>query len=118
VSALPRNERAINTCTASGPLLDAWTNQGQWTRAPEALQRLRQSGCYPNDTQIQQLFNANPADYQKVKDRIKTQSRYFQLRTLVTIGTQEFALYSLLQRASSATGGKPETRVVTRTLAE
>jgi hypothetical protein len=39
-----------------------------------------------------------PADYNAVKDRIAENSKYFRLTTIVTLGTSEFTLYSLLLR--------------------
>jgi general secretion pathway protein K len=116
VTALPRDQRQINLCTASGELLDALVNQRQWTGAPAKLAPLRNSGCYPNKTQFQQLFAVNPNDYAKVQGLVAEQSQYFQLSSIVTIGTQEFALYSLLQRLSGT--NRAAVRVITRGFAE
>jgi len=117
VTALPRDRREINLCTASGVLLDALVDQRLWSANATTLETQRKSGCYPNVLQFEQLFSANPAEYQKIKNRIKVQSNFFELRSLVTIGTQPFDLQSLLMRTSGATG-KPEVRVLTRTMAE
>ena len=117
VTALPRDRREINLCTASGVLLDALVDQRLWSANASTLESQRKSGCYPNVLQFEQLFSANPAEYQKIKNRVKVQSNFFELRSLVTIGTQPFDLQSLLMRTTGATG-KPEVRVLTRTMAE
>jgi general secretion pathway protein K len=117
VSALPRDRREINLCTASGVLLDALIDQRLWSANANTLETQRKSGCYPNVLQFEQLFSANPADYQKIKNRVKVQSNFFELRSLVTIGTQPFDLQSLLMRTTGS-NGKPEVRVLTRTMAE
>ncbi len=117
VTALPRDRREINLCTASGVMLDALVDQRLWSANASSLETQRKSGCYPNVLQFEQLFGADPAAYQKIKNRIKVQSNFFELRSLVTIGTQPFDLQSLLMRTNGATG-KPEVRVLTRTMAE
>jgi general secretion pathway protein K len=117
VTALPRDRREINLCTASGVLLDALVDQRLWSANASTLETQRKSGCYPNILQFEQLFGADPAEYQKIKNRIKVQSNFFELRSLVTIGSQPFDLQSLFMRTSGATG-KPEVRVLTRTMAE
>ncbi len=117
VTALPRDRREINLCTASGVLLDALVDQRLWSANASTLETQRKSGCYPNVLQFEQLFSANPAEYPKIKNRVKVQSNFFELRSLVTIGTQPFDLQSLLMRNTGATG-KPEVRVLTRTMAE
>ena len=55
----------------------------------------------------------SPAELLKVGFRIGEQSNYFQLRSYVTVGTAEFALYSLLHREGSV-GGTALVRVVAR----
>ena len=117
ITALPRDRREINLCTASGVLLDALVDQRLWSANGSTLEAQRKSGCYPNVMQFEQLFGANPAGYQKIKNRVKVQSNFFELRSLVTIGTQPFDLQSLLMRTTGA-AGKPEVRVLTRTMAE
>ncbi len=117
VTALPRDLRKINLCTASGALLDALVNQKLWSANASTLLTQRKSGCYPTDTQLQALFiSGNPADFQKISDRIKVRSDFFELRSLVTIGPQPFDLTSLLMRRD--TGARPEVRVLTRTMTE
>lgn len=117
VSALPRNERAINLCTASGQLLDAMANQTAWAKNQTTLLTQRKSACYPKATDFQALFGANPQDLQKIQGRFKEQSNYFELRSLVTVGNQSFALYSLMLRSNGG-GGRTDVRVLSRALSE
>ncbi len=52
--------------------------------------------------------NQSP-DWQKVQNRVSDASNYFRLTSIVTIGSAEFTLYSLLQR-----DGQNQIHVVTR----
>jgi general secretion pathway protein K len=117
VTALPRGV-PVNLCTASAALLDAMSNQQQWTLSPEALQRSRAGKCFP-DTQT---FNGSmsPADLTKLGQAlvIGEVSNWFQVRTLATIGTSDFALYSLLHYEQGAGAGGSGVRVVSRTFTE
>ncbi|MCU0759913.1 MAG: type II secretion system minor pseudopilin GspK [Steroidobacteraceae bacterium] len=116
VTALPRGV-GVNLCTASAALLDAMSNQQQWTLSPDALQRARAGKCFPDA----QTFNASvssPADLAKLNASmvIGETSNWFQVRTLATIGTSDFALYSLLHYEQGAGGGR--VRVLARTFTE
>ncbi len=117
VTALPRGS-AINLCTASGEMLDALSNQRQWVGAQDALQSNRNGKCFPAKT----VFEATvpPADLAKLSAALSwgETSDYFQLRTLATIGTSEFALYSLLHHEAGNAAGAPRVRVVTRAFTE
>jgi general secretion pathway protein K len=112
VTALPRDRREINLCTATGVLLDALIDQRQWSVDDRSLVAQR----YPTVQQLETLMNGNPADFQKIKSRIRVQSNFFELRSLVTIGDQPFEFSSLLMRTSGGT--RPEVRVLTRTMAD
>lgn len=116
VTALPRDQQSINLCTASGALLDALLNQRLWSQNAQTLDKQRKSGCYPDKAQFGQLFVGAPADRQKIERRVKEQSNFFELRSLVTIAGQPFGMTSLLHRTSG--GPQPEVRVVTRAMAE
>ncbi len=116
VTALPRGV-GINLCSASGPLLDALSSQLQWSQSPDGLQRNRAGKCFP-DTQVFESW-LTPDARQKLSQAItyETRSSWFQLRTLATIGTSDFALYSLLfYEGSGGTGGR--VRVVNRSFTE
>ncbi|MEZ5486684.1 MAG: type II secretion system minor pseudopilin GspK [Steroidobacteraceae bacterium] len=118
VTALPRGT-AINLCTAPGELLDALTHQHQWTGSPDALQRNRAGKCFPDQASFDGMF-ADPAARQKLAQALPVSeiSDWFQLRTLATIGTSDFALYSLLHYQPGPGGGGGRVRVLGRTFTE
>lgn len=117
VAALPRGT-PINLCTASGALLDALSEQQQWQPAPEALERNRAGKCFPTDTEFRASF-ADPAQYTALTQSLPLAqtSTWFSLRAFISIGTAEFALYSLLHY-ENAPGGAPSVRVVQRGFTE
>ena len=100
VTALPR-DAGINVCSASGVLLDALVDNSHqaFGRDPKALAKSRESGCFPTLQAYAQEYGgpASP-DWAKVKDRVKETSNYFRVTSIVTIGSAEFTLYSLLER--------------------
>ncbi len=117
VAALPRGT-AINLCTASGPLLDALTEQQQWTPAPQALERNRAGKCFPSRSDFEASFS-DPQRRTRLQQGLPYDetSNWFSLRSFVSIGTAEFALYSLLHY-ESAPGGAPLVRPVMRAFTE
>jgi general secretion pathway protein K len=112
VTALPRGT-PINLCTASGALLDALSNQRQWTQAPDALARNRAGKCFPNVTIFQSTADAQVFAKLQQSLPVGETSTYFSLRSLTSIGTAQFALYSLLSYESGAAAA-PRVRVVIR----
>ena len=98
VTALPQ-DAYINVCSAGGVLLDSLVGPTykQHGPDPEALNKARQNGCFPGLQAFQSEFS-NPQDWQNVSNRVKETSEYFRLTSIVTIGSAEFALYSLLYR--------------------
>jgi general secretion pathway protein K len=111
LTALPRGT-PLNLCTAPGIVLDSlFESQRQYSLDPEGLAKNRNAGCFPTKTVISSILS--PVELQKVGFRIGEQSDYFQLRSYVSIGTAEFALYSLLHREGSGAGGAL-VRVVAR----
>jgi general secretion pathway protein K len=117
VTALPRGT-PINLCTASGALLDALSNQQQWSGAPDALQRMRSGKCFPDKAAFEAQFQGTALTTLGKALAWGETSDYFQLRTIATIGTSEFALYSLLHHEGSSPAGAPRVRVVTRAFTE
>jgi len=96
----------LNICSASGVVLDAFIpGQQEWSNNNgEALAKNRENapGCFPGTQQYSATFS-NPADYTKYSTvagssagRFGRASNYFRLSSLVTIGSTEFNLYSLL----------------------
>ncbi|MFO1427523.1 MAG: general secretion pathway protein GspK [Steroidobacteraceae bacterium] len=118
VTALPRGT-PINLCTASGLLLDAVTDERQWGAAPDALARNRSGKCFPRKQGFENFFR-DRKEFDKVNQGLglEENSQYFQLRTLTSIGTSEFALYSLLRSESAGPGGARRVRVVMRSFTE
>jgi len=112
VTALPPEAQKINVCTADGVVLDALfalstTNADyvQYSRLkPEDLARSRANGCFPRKTVIS---TGEPV----IASRIDERSSYFRLRTWLSIGTAQFALYSLMYR-----DGAGKVRPILRTM--
>ncbi len=99
VIALPR-DATINVCSAGGELLDALIGEGhrEFSVDPEQLAKTRESGCFPTLEAYKASFGADTQQLAQIQDRVRQVSRYFRLTSIVTIGSAEFNLYSLLQR--------------------
>jgi general secretion pathway protein K len=98
VTALP-NDVPVNTCTASGEILDRTANdpqaQSAWVNQNLAVPRKKE--CYPT----RQMFLdgiQDPNAKAAADARVSEKSSWFRLRTIIRIGTAEFVLYSVLQR--------------------
>jgi general secretion pathway protein K len=112
VTALPASVRSINVCMADGIVLDALfalheddqMHQEYSTLSAEELAERRQGDCYP---QRSVLTSGQPAMAAMAAER----SSWFVLQTWVSIGTSQFALYSLMQRE-----GAGQVRTITRSL--
>jgi general secretion pathway protein K len=98
ISALPP-ATPLNICSAPGPVLDAFATQKTFSAdqgAGLAKNRETAPGCFP-DLNTYTTQNLEPNDLQLAgSKRFGTTSQYFRLNSLVTIGTSEFNLYSLL----------------------
>jgi general secretion pathway protein K len=106
VSALPA-DALINVCTAPGIVLDSFSaTQSQYGRDAEWLTKQRANGCFPDK---KTLATALPAEEQaRVNELTAVTSSYFRVTVVVTIGSNQFTLYSLLKR--DAAGVRPVTR--------
>lgn len=98
VAALPADV-PVNTCTASGLVLDVTANdpQAQSVFTDANLETNRAKGCWPT----RQDFLAGIQDAavrQAAESRVAETSSWFRLRTQIRIGTAEFVLYSVLLR--------------------
>jgi general secretion pathway protein K len=96
VTALPPSTK-LNICTAPGFVLDAFIpGRQEWSIDPVGLAKNRTSAgaCFPTTAGYQATFEGTA--YASVSARFETKSHYFRLSSLVTIGTTEFNLYSLL----------------------
>jgi general secretion pathway protein K len=101
VTALPRGTK-VNLCTASGPVLDALnpTGEKQYSALdPKSFAEQRQNGCWPNVPLFQQAFATDQSARGSFgMTMVGTQSDYFRLTSVVSIGSAQFYLYSLLHR--------------------
>jgi general secretion pathway protein K len=101
VTALPR-DATINTCAAQPVLLDALvdpTHKEFSANDPEEFAKQRESGCFPTvDVYAASFGGTGSPEWAKVQDRVKQTSNYFRITSIVTIGSAEFTLYSLLER--------------------
>jgi general secretion pathway protein K len=117
VAALPR-DAAINLCSATPALLDALADERQWVGAEQMLARNRERDCFPR----REAFRSGlptPQQFDQL-DRavgLGERSRYFQLRSVVGVGTTRVSLYSLL-RFESVPPEPPRVRVMLRRLAD
>jgi general secretion pathway protein K len=95
VTALPHGTN-INLCTAKGQVLDAFLGHVDFSSDLEGLAKNRAAanGCFPNQTDYQAA--ADPATWKNISTKVKMTSSYFRLMSLITIGSTEFNLYSLL----------------------
>ena len=105
VAALPYDGSSINLCSASGPVLDALGPPGQRqfsTMTAQDLAKQRADGCFPTKTEFDAGFGGDRGA-QKASDLMVAEtSNYFRLTSVITIGTTQFALYSLLVRQDPA----------------
>jgi len=98
VTALPQ-EATINICSASGFLLDAMIEgRVEFGGDPKKLATERQAACFPKLTDYVASFGGDKVALGKVQKRLSQNSNYFRLTSIVSIGTAQFALYSLLLR--------------------
>jgi general secretion pathway protein K len=97
ISALPYNSK-FNYCSAAAPVLDAFAGKPEFSLDPAGLQKNRETApeCFPSLGGYQQTFE-DPSTFGKGGVAFESSaSQYFRLTSLVTIGTTEFNLYSVL----------------------
>ena len=105
VTALPW-KTTINVCTAKDKVLDAFLASGQTDFSSTAgqLDKNRAAGsggCFPTLANFQAAF-ADPKVWAQTQSKFGQTSVYFRLTSLITVGSAEFNLYSLMYR--DATG--------------
>jgi general secretion pathway protein K len=96
VTTLPNDEK-VNTCTASGLVLDATENEGQTAYRNQDLPALRAKQCFPTNAEFIAGIQ-DPNAKTAAQARVQEKSSWFRLRTHIRIGTAEFVLYSVLFR--------------------
>jgi general secretion pathway protein K len=97
ITALPPMANKLNICTASGYVLDAFNpGRQEWSTDPNSLaqNRTNAGACFPTMQGYQASFEGTT--WGQVTQHLETKSHFFRLSSLVTIGTAEFNLYSLL----------------------
>lgn len=115
VVALPYGT-TVNTCTASGVVLDAFLGHSEFATG-DTLAQNRQSapGCFPKLADYRVAFSNNPQLWAGVQKYVGNNSRYFRLSSLISIGSVEFNLYSLLyQDGQNAGSVRPILRSFTQ----
>jgi general secretion pathway protein K len=99
VTALPVGT-PLNVCTASGEVLDSLKeNEREFSLDAEGLAKRRLERCFPNVDQDIQGWIGDTAKFNQIKNSLTESSNWFRASVWVTIGTTQFTLYSLLQRA-------------------
>jgi type II secretory pathway component PulK len=115
VVALP-NDTKLNVCTAPALVLDSLNGTGsQYSNNATTFASNRTSGCFPTLTQIKNDFKGD-ANFDQMlanhPDYLVDTSSYFRANILVTIGTTELALYSVLNRSGTASNAR--VRIIQR----
>jgi len=97
VAALPQGT-LVNLCSARAEVLDALGPAGTTNFSNAAnLAKNRAQDCFPTKQDFDALFS-DPVAKQKADGMVTFISNYFTLTSIVTIGTTQFALYSLLHQ--------------------
>jgi general secretion pathway protein K len=104
ITALPPGTNTtLNICTASGLVLDSLApGQQSFSLSPDQLTAKRSSWLLSRASPALQA-SMPAAQWALIANRVGTSSRYFRLRTWITIGTTRFTLYSLLARSAGGT---------------
>ena len=114
VAALPLLT-PLNVCTASGLVLDSLApGLHAFGLDPKQLAANRQKGCFPqpNDVAAAMLtLVPDPIQRDAITKTFSNQTKYFRVTVVVSIGTTQLTLYSLLTRNPSG-----NSRVLLRSL--
>jgi general secretion pathway protein K len=104
ITALPIGT-PINVCTAPGKVLDSMSSRNKIVQySVQGALDARSNGCFPTKKDVDNTFNSD-LDYkdllQKHTDYLSETTSYFRANILVSIGTTELTLYSVLHRTGS-----------------
>jgi hypothetical protein len=84
-------------CSAPGIVIDALSNgTREFGLDEESLAKSRTDHCFPTVQDLQNAFHGD--DFSRIQGSIGETSRYFRVIALVTIGTSQMTMYSLLFR--------------------
>jgi general secretion pathway protein K len=99
VAALPVGTQ-LNTCTASGVVLMSLAANMSYDFAGNAdsLTANRQKGCFPMASDLQNDIPGPAYAMINANNVLSQRTSWFRVTVLVSIGTSEFTLYSLLER--------------------
>lgn len=101
VAALPAPTK-INVCTASGLVLDSLApGVNVFSQSAKQLAENRLKGCFPLVADIQAAMQSAAGAAQipyQAADVAQEKTSWFRIATVVSIGTTQFRLYSLLER--------------------
>jgi general secretion pathway protein K len=109
IAALPPGT-SINVCTAPGAVLDALSGKTEYSvNAQQLLARRQAEGCFPTLATFTASLSTQPNGGGTTTQLSQTTS-FYRLRSVITIGTARFSLYSLMQR-----NGAGQLHVILRT---
>jgi general secretion pathway protein K len=100
VSALPPGTK-INICTAPGIVLDSFSfvrQQQSFSTSAQSLAQQRTKNCFPDPETFKTQILGDPKEQKHFTETAVTNSEFFRSTVVVTIGTNQFTLYSLLRR--------------------
>jgi len=118
ITALPI-DTPLNVCTASPEILDSLTGDPSYTDFSSASGRAtlienRKGACFPKITDVRAAFQTKQKGFDALMLKhgayLAEKSKYFRTNIFVTLGTTEFAMYSVLQR----TGNGQKVHVISR----
>jgi general secretion pathway protein K len=96
VAALPIGTK-INLCSAPGIVIDALSNgTREFGLDEESLAKSRTDHCFPTPDDLRNAFHGK--DFDTIANSIDDKTSYFRITALVTIGTSQMTMYSLLYR--------------------
>ncbi len=114
VAALPVGT-PLNVCTASSLVLDTIApGLSHFAEGTAQLAVYRQKGCFPALADVQAAVTPlikNPTDRQAVMAGLSESTHYFRGKTIVSLGTTQLTMYSLIERNAAG-----PSRVIIRTL--
>lgn len=102
VTALPSATVPVNICTAPAFVIESLADNlnGEYSNNPQVLAAGRKTGCFPDTKTMMNILGKSAGTY---TNQYSEKSSYFRLTTRVTLGTNQFTLYSLLVRSTGKT---------------
>lgn len=111
VTALPVGT-PLNVCTAPGIVIDSMNQSGtrEFGVDEQSLAKQRTDKCFPTLQDLQNSFHGQGAD--TITKYMAEKTSYFRVTALVTIGTSQLTLYSLLRRDETTHLVRPVMRTL------